>query len=73
MAEKKNRLCVIKVYNTTEKSKQMNNQVNDGKISLDLMHINQHLWRQLFITVFNSEECFCLFIEPHNAEFSTEV
>ena len=35
MAEKKNRLCVIKVYNTTEKSKQMNNQVNDGKILLD--------------------------------------
>ena len=26
MAEKKNKLCVIKIYNITEKSKQMNNQ-----------------------------------------------
>ena len=26
MAEKKNKLCVIKIYNVTEKSKQMYNQ-----------------------------------------------
>ena len=37
------------------------------------MYIDQHLWQQLLITVFNSKEGFCLFIEPHSADFSTEV
>ena len=35
MAAEKNKLCVIKIYNITEKSKRMNNQLNDGKTSLD--------------------------------------
>ena len=35
MAAEKNKLCVIKIYNIIEKSKRMNNQLNDGKTSLD--------------------------------------
>ena len=35
MAAEKKKLCVIKIYNITEKSKRMNNQLNDGKASLD--------------------------------------
>ena len=35
--------------------------------------MHQHLRQRLLIAVFNSEGCFCLFIERHNAGFSIGV